>query len=59
MSEIKSFNVGGCDNTAEELWWHCQCKKHNVTQTPNPPSLSTLNELLVTHPSIPISFNFP
>jgi len=29
MSIVKSFKVGGCDNTAEELWWHCQCEKHN------------------------------
>lgn len=27
--QIVSFRVGNTDNTAEDLWWHCQCEKHN------------------------------
>jgi len=29
MGKIVKFIVRGTRNTAEDLWWHCRCNKHN------------------------------
>ncbi len=40
-----TFKVGGTRNTAEDLWWHCQCAKHSGFYLKEFLSKAELNEI--------------